>query len=186
MAASIVLVPALLATGFQGSAGGRSESAVEKTLPRGVIGSHKAAMDAKPSPSVDPQLAYWKHKAQKRLRLLGARERRIVKLLTRLRARESNARNPGVHRAVSLAIPHYSAWLCIHRYEGAWNDSGDPYWGGLQMDRSFMQTYAPRWLLARGWANVWTPREQMWVAERAWRSRGFSPWPNTARACGLL
>jgi len=54
------------------------------------------------------------------------------------------------------------------------------------MDRSFMSTYAPRWLLARGWANVWTPREQMWVAERAWRTRGFYPWPVTARACGLI
>jgi hypothetical protein len=27
----------------------------------------------------------------------------------------------------------------------------------------------------------------MWVAERAYRSgRGFYPWPNTARACGLI
>ena len=29
--------------------------------------------------------------------------------------------------------------------------------------------------------------EQMWVAERAYRSgRGFYPWPNTARSCGLI
>jgi hypothetical protein len=82
---------------------------------------------------------------------------------------------------------HYSAWLCIHRYEGSWTDSGDPYWGGLQMDRQFMSTYAPRWLLRRGWANVWTPAEQMLVAERAYESgRGFWPWPNTARECGLI
>ena len=86
----------------------------------------------------------------------------------------------------NLNVPHYSAWLCIHHYEGSWTDAGDPYWGGLQMDRTFMLTYAPRWLLAKGWANAWTPLEQMWVAERAWRTRGFSPWPNTARACGLL
>jgi len=27
----------------------------------------------------------------------------------------------------------------------------------------------------------------MWVAERAHRAgRGFTPWPNTARSCGLL
>jgi len=90
-------------------------------------------------------------------------------------------------RPVPPAIPHLSAWLCIHRHEGAWSDSGDPYWGGLQMDRSFMETYAPRYLLARGWANAWTPAEQMMVAERAYSSgRGFWPWPNTARACGLL
>jgi len=83
--------------------------------------------------------------------------------------------------------PHKSGWLCIHRYEGGWGDDGDPYWGGLQMDRGFMSTYAPRSLLRKGWANRWTPLEQMWVAERAHRSgRGYGPWPNTARFCGLL
>src|SRR5262245_7931178 len=87
----------------------------------------------------------------------------------------------------SMSIPHYSGWMCIHGYEGSWTDSGDPYWGGLQMDRSFMRAYAPRWLLAKGWANSWTPLEQMYVAERAYSSgRGFGPWPNTARMCGLL
>src|SRR5438046_855151 len=86
-----------------------------------------------------------------------------------------------------LHPPHRSAWLCIHRYEGSWWDSGDPYWGGLQMDRGFMEFYAPRLLLRRGLANRWTALEQMWVAERAHRSgRGYWPWPNTARACGLL
>ncbi len=83
--------------------------------------------------------------------------------------------------------PHKRGWLCIHRFEGSWRDSGDPYWGGLQMDRGFMHTYAPRLLLRRGLANRWTPLEQMWVAERAHRSgRGYWPWPNTARYCGLL
>lgn len=83
--------------------------------------------------------------------------------------------------------PHKKGWLCIHRYEGGWADSGDPYWGGLQMDRGFMRTYATPMLLLRGWANAWTPLEQMWVAERAYRSgRGYYPWPNTARFCGLI
>ena len=50
-----------------------------------------------------------------------------------------------------------------------------------------MRTYAARDLLHRGWASNWTPLEQMWVAERAYRSgRGFYPWPNTARYCGLI
>lgn len=83
--------------------------------------------------------------------------------------------------------PHYSAWLCIHSHEGSWTDSGDPYWGGLQMDRSFMRSYAPAHLLRRGWANTWSMLEQMWVAEKAYASgRGFYPWPNTARMCGLI
>jgi hypothetical protein len=83
--------------------------------------------------------------------------------------------------------PHKAGWLCIHRYEGSWSDSSDPYWGGLQMDRGFMSAYAPGELLRRGWADRWTALEQMWVAERAHRSgRGYWPWPNTARVCGLI
>ena len=83
--------------------------------------------------------------------------------------------------------PHERHWRCLQRHEGPWRDAHDPYWGGLQMDRSFMQHYAPRHLLRRGWANTWTPVEQMWVAERAFRAgRGFYPWPHTARICGLL
>jgi hypothetical protein len=83
--------------------------------------------------------------------------------------------------------PHEGAWRCLQRHEGSWRDAWDPYWGGLQMDRSFMLTYAPRHLLRRGWANRWAPLEQMWVAERAFRAgRGFYPWTNTARTCGLI
>jgi len=94
-----------------------------------------------------------------------------------------------VHHIRWLAAhpPHKRGWLCIHRFEGSWSDSGDPYWGGLQMDRGFMSSYAPRFLLRKGLANRWTPLEQMWVAERAHRSgRGYGPWPNTARYCGLI
>jgi hypothetical protein len=82
---------------------------------------------------------------------------------------------------------HKSAWLCIHRYEGAWSDGGSPYYGGLQMDISFQASYGSRLLATKGTADNWTPLEQMWVAERAYRSgRGFYPWPNTARYCGLI
>lgn len=86
------------------------------------------------------------------------------------------------------AIPHKSGWLCIHRYEGSWTDSDDPYWGGLQMNRGFMETYGSD-MIARfhGYANVWPVWAQMVVAERAYASgRGYGPWPNTARSCGLL
>jgi hypothetical protein len=93
----------------------------------------------------------------------------------------------GRAHAKAIHPPHKRAWLCIHRYEGSWRDSGDPYWGGLQMDRGFMAGYAPRYLLSRGLADRWSPLEQMWVAERAFRSgRGFWAWPNSARLCGLI
>ncbi|MGH3143724.1 MAG: hypothetical protein ACRDO9_11440 [Gaiellales bacterium] len=83
--------------------------------------------------------------------------------------------------------PHEPEWRCLQQHEGSWRDAWDPYWGGLQMDRSFMLSHAPRHLLSRGWANRWTALEQMWVAERALRAgRGFYPWANTARLCGLI
>jgi hypothetical protein len=81
--------------------------------------------------------------------------------------------------------PGLRNWLCIHRYEGSWADSGGPYWGGLQMDLSFQQTYGGWLLHHKGTADHWSPLEQIWVAVRASHSRGYSPWPNTARDCGL-
>lgn len=94
-------------------------------------------------------------------------------------------------------VGNKAAWLCIHRYEGDWKDGGNPYWGGLQMDLNFMQSYGgdmlrkygyPRGSVGpNGWLNAWTPMEQMMVAQRAYASgRGYGPWPNTARMCNLL
>jgi hypothetical protein len=55
------------------------------------------------------------------------------------------------------------------------------------MDLAFQRTYGRLLLRTKGTANRWTQFEQMWVAERALRrGRGFHPWPNTARYCGLL
>jgi hypothetical protein len=99
----------------------------------------------------------------------------------------------GGHAVVVLApLPHLRVWECIHPKEGAWNDTGDPYWGGLQMDRSFMAAYGAdfeREHAGEGWgglgfADAWTPREQMEAAERAYRARGLTPWPLTRIGCG--
>jgi hypothetical protein len=93
----------------------------------------------------------------------------------RLRKASRNAHSP----------PQLRAWLCIHRYEGSWHDAGAPYYGGLQMSYSFQEVYG-RWLLRqKGTADHWSPLEQIWTAVRAHRARGFTPWPNTARVCGL-
>jgi hypothetical protein len=86
----------------------------------------------------------------------------------------------------ALNPPHRREWLCIQRHEAAWNDPAGPYFGGLQMDREFQATYGSDLLRSKGTSDNWTPLEQMWVAERAHRTRGFWPWPNTARYCGLL
>jgi hypothetical protein len=83
--------------------------------------------------------------------------------------------------------PHLFAWRCIHTHEGAWRDPNAPYFGGLQMDLTFQRQYGASLLRRKGTANHWSPFEQMWVAERAHRAgRGFYPWPNTARYCGLI
>jgi hypothetical protein len=82
--------------------------------------------------------------------------------------------------------PQLEAWLCIHRHEGSWQDTGAPYWGGLQMDLDFQRTYGGWLLRSKGTADHWTALEQIWTAVKARRTRGFYPWPNTARACGLL
>jgi hypothetical protein len=87
-----------------------------------------------------------------------------------------------------LNPPFRRAWECIHRGEGSWgSNTGNGYYGGLQMDLQFQRTYAPRFLLRKGTADRWTRLEQIWVAEHARRSgRGFYPWPNAARVCGLI
>ena len=90
-------------------------------------------------------------------------------------------------RKSARRVPNRGAWLCIHRYEGPWNDPHSPYYGGLQMDVPFQRAYGRYLLRKKGTANRWRPLEQMWTAERARRSgRGFYPWPNTARRCGLI
>jgi hypothetical protein len=91
-----------------------------------------------------------------------------------------------MHRR-AMNVPHRSAWLCIHRFEGSWRDPNPPYYGGLQMDIGFMRRYGAALLRSKGTADRWTPLEQMWTAERAHRAgRGFYPWPNAARYCGLI
>jgi len=114
-------------------------------------------------------------------RTLTSMSIRDVRQAVRLWRSRAEAASRRAHRP-----PHLEAWLCIHRYEGSWTDTGGPYYGGLQMNVTFQERYG--WWLFRhkGTADHWTPLEQMWTAEKALRSRGFWPWPNTARACGLL
>jgi hypothetical protein len=78
------------------------------------------------------------------------------------------------------------AFICIHRHEGAWNDAGAPYYGGLQMDWSFMSAYGGEYLRAFGTADHWPPGLQIAVAIRGYLAgRGFAPWPVSSRRCGL-
>jgi len=119
-------------------------------------------------------------------------ERRIESSTYRTWVRELWRRRSLAAKRAARNPPHKAQWLCIHRYErdprqGWATRTGNGYYGGLQMDISFQRTYGADVFRRKGTANNWSAVEQMWVAERAYRSgRGFHPWPNTARACGLI
>ena len=118
-----------------------------------------------------------------------SRGRRIPALGARALAAPRRARPSASRRTRRTG----AQWLCIHRYErhpGA--GLGDthrqrllrrPADGHLASSAPTAASCCAR----KGTANRWTATEQMWVAERAYRSgRGFYPWPNTARNCGLI
>jgi hypothetical protein len=117
---------------------------------------------------------------------LGWRRERLREQLAK-QARVLGRYRVQARRPLRVRLERFEAWVCIHRHEAAWNDRGDPYWGGLQMDRGFMRAYGPDMIRRHhgGLANTWTPAEQIVVAERAYRTRGFAPWPQTARRCGV-
>lgn len=93
-------------------------------------------------------------------------------------------------RAYRRAIdpPHERQFRCIHRHEGPWDaNTGNGYYGGLQMDIAFQRDYARRLVRTKGRAHRWTPLEQIWAGEHALRAgRGFYPWPVAARSCGVI
>jgi hypothetical protein len=94
------------------------------------------------------------------------------------------------HALARPEVPQYlmNAFACIHRYEGAWSsNTGNGYYGGLQMDLPFQSRYGADYLSRWGTADNWPAWAQLQAAVRAYQSgRGFAPWPNTGRACGLL
>jgi hypothetical protein len=124
-------------------------------------------------------------------RFAGARRRTASATLRLWQLRSAEA-------ALAVAVHGYAharlpvslrrAFLCIHRYEGAWNaDTGNGYYGGLQMDVAFQRRYGREFATRWGTADNWPAWAQLEAAARAYRSgRGFWPWPNTARVCGLI
>jgi hypothetical protein len=120
-----------------------------------------------------------------------ARGKALLRLWQRRSAQAALAVALHAHRAA--VRPSVPAWLkraffCIHRYEAAWNaNTGNGYYGGLQMDVSFQAHYGAGYLTRYGTADRWPVWAQVATAARAYRAgRGFWPWPNTARACGLI
>ena len=188
MKQKLLLLPMLAAFLMLMAAG--STLASSSSAPRRHVTAKAAAPKParKATPKVDAALVRRLRRTVWHWQAVMGKRRTTVKLSLRsVPALRYWRRQARLVARVASHPPHKTGWLCIHRYEGSWSDSSDPYWGGLQMDRGFMSAYAPSELLRRGWADRWTALEQMWVAERAHRSgRGYWPWPNTARACGLV
>jgi Transglycosylase-like domain len=137
------------------------------------------------APTQDPEL--------ERARRYSRRLERVVhRLATRAERHERTIKLP--RRATRHALGtspiggHWieRAFLCIHEHEGSWRAAtGNGYYGGLQRDLDFQRAYGREFLSHYGTANHWPMSVQLAVAIRAWLSRGFGPWPNTRRMCGL-
>ena len=153
----------------------------------GIAGCAKVASDATSAEQTTEAKLRQEVKRERsrsaKLRKVAAKERRAKRA-----ARRTYKRLRRDLRSIGLYVsPRESAWLCIHSHEGAWNaDTGNGYFGGLQMDRDFQRTYGPEFMARWGTANNWPVWAQIMAADRAHKVRGFQPWPNTARFCGLL
>jgi hypothetical protein len=108
--------------------------------------------------------------------------------------RDANARGRTIRRlqhAQLRSSSHFFGWLagadCVHRHESIrWEAAtGNGYYGGMQADIGFQRAYAPDHLARWGTANNWPWWAQLEMAYRGWLFRGWQPWPNTSRVCGL-
>ena len=78
---------------------------------------------------------------------------------------------------------------CVSSKEGSLRSVSRPsgtYHGKWQMNSGFELAYGPGFVRRWGRASGWPEYAQDLAAWRGYRARGWSPWPNTARACGLL
>lgn len=102
--------------------------------------------------------------------------------------RRERAETRAAIRALSHPPNDWAEFSCIHRYEGsARANTGNGYYGGLQMDLGFQRAHGKDFLRRWGTADHWPIWAQVIAARRARDSgRGYGPWPNTARRCGLL
>ena len=134
---------------------------------------------------------YWQRVMGKRRYPTAYLDRRSRSLTYRQWVLELWKGRARVAKRRALDPPHLRTWLCVFRHErhplqGWRTQTGNGYYGGLQMDIAFQRNYG-RWLLRRkGRAHRWTPIEQIWVAERGRRVQGWYAWPVSARRCGLI
>jgi hypothetical protein len=134
----------------------------------------------------------WQRVMSSKLTKSSGTARRMQSLAYRRWVRDLWRRRALRTRRTAQNPPHRGAWLCLYAHErhashGWRTNTGNGFYGGLQMNWEFMAAYGGRLLRAKGTADRWSALEQMWVGERALRAgRGFHPWPRSGRSCGLI
>lgn len=109
--------------------------------------------------------------------------------------KDANARGRTIRRLqreLGSSGPSWG-WLaasdCIYREErgadGWATRTGNGYYGGLQADLAFQRAYGPEYVARWGTADRWPWWAQLHMGYRGWVRRGWQPWPNTSRECGL-
>lgn len=90
--------------------------------------------------------------------------------------------------------PNFKLWedgVNDNECKDTWNcNTGNGYYGGLQMDVTFQKTYNPTAVKVWGLASNWPRNAQMLAADRAYSgyngfgARGLGPWPTSRNQFG--
>jgi len=102
-----------------------------------------------------------------------------------VRYRNTHPAAEAAHRAAERRSPNYHGWMAVASCESerTWDiNTGNGYYGGLQMDRDFARTYDPAAYAQLGTPDRWPVWRQMRAADRAYETRGLRPWPNCGYA----
>jgi hypothetical protein len=180
--ATLVVVAMLAASDLVGGIPGRAASPSSP-----VAGERRSCSDARRG------LGFYRSRLDEWLVAMGrrppatrerprtcARARELARL-----ARHNSRRARHEHERAYATLMR--KWGCIVSHEGTWTSAtGNGYYGALQMDLDFQYAYGRQYVRRFGLAHRWPPVVQLLVAERAYDSgRGFGPWPNTRRMCGV-
>lgn len=131
------------------------------------------------------QVAQAASRAAHRAAIHAARQRAIARAKARAAARARAEAARRAQAAAAPAAPASSYWDHIAACESGGNwatNTGNGYYGGLQMDMEFWTTYGGLAFAAR--PDLASREAQIVVATRArdgwgrYPARGYSPWPN--------
>lgn len=148
-----------------------------------AIGMAAGAVSGEPAAPLDPAVALRAQLHKER----GAHAVEVRALRAEVRTLRASLHDRDAYRAEGNRYRPQFMCIAFHESGRRWTvPTGNGHYGGLQMDRSFQRTYGPELYFRKGTADHWTADEQIAVASRAVPRRGFQPWPNTARMCGLL